>query len=113
MRRLPSAEAVLRLLRLAVLDVPIYLLLADARGRSCHFVGRPPELLVDGTLELIGPPPRSDKAPNAYDLPREVPVFVHLLFLSGITGFTGHLVPGFVLRHRLLERHFPGFLSQR
>ena len=126
-RRLPSAEAVLRLLRLAAFDVPIYLLLADARGRSCHFVGRPPELLVGGTLELIGPPPRSDEAPSAYDLPREVPVFVHLLgttthpppklhrllFPGGITGFTGRLVPGILLRHLLFESHLLGFLSRR
>ena len=124
MQRLPSAEAVLRLV---ALDVPICLLLADERERSCHFVGRPPELLVGGTPELIELPPRSDEAPSTFYLPCEVPIFVHLLcmmtrppqklhrllFPGGITGFTGCLVPGFLLRHLLLASHLPGFLSWR
>ena len=118
---------ILRRLHLTALDVPICLLLADARDQSCHFIGRPPELLGGGTLELICPPPCSDEAPSAYDLPREVPVFVHLLgmmtrlapklrcllFPCGIMSFTGRLVPGFLLCHLLLERHLPSFLSRQ
>ena len=126
-RRLPRAEAVLHLLRLVALDVPICLLQVDVREQSCHFVGRPQELLVSGTLERIGQAPRSDEAPSTSDLPRKVPVFVHLLrtmtrpppkllhllFLGGITGFTGRLVHVILLRHLLLESHLPGFLSRR
>ena len=62
-RSFSSAEAVLRHLRLAALDVPICLLLADARNRSCHFIGCPPELLIGVTRKLIVPHPRSDEAP--------------------------------------------------
>ena len=36
-----------------------------------------------------------------------------LLFPGGITGFTGRLVPGFLLRHLLLKHHLPGYLSRR
>jgi hypothetical protein len=61
-RWLPNAEGVFRLLRLAALDVPISLSLAEARDHAGQFSGRPLELFGGGMLELIGPRPRSGEA---------------------------------------------------